>query len=133
VRLIVRTAAGVMGTIDLSWSIQKDQDDYLTLYGTSGTIHVGWRESKYRCRPQGEWVVFGDGYEKVRALGCQLDNFARALLGEETLVITPQDSLASVEVIAAAYEAMRASRWVSIGAASDWQHETRWAATGTDA
>ncbi|HYK63402.1 MAG TPA: Gfo/Idh/MocA family oxidoreductase [Patescibacteria group bacterium] len=133
VRLIVRTGTGVMGTIDLSWSIQKDQDEYISLYGTRGTIHVGWHASKYRGLASGEWIVFGDGYDKLRALGAQLDNFARALLGEEQLMITPEDALASVEVIASAYDAMRVSRWVAIGAIGPWPEEPPLAATGTGA
>jgi len=131
VRLIVRTSGGIMGTIDLSWSIQKDQDEYVSLYGTAGTIHVGWKVSRYRRLAGGEWSVFGDGYDKVRALGAQLDNFGRALLGEERLMITPEDALASVEVIGAAYDAMRASRWVGIGAIGPWPEEPPLAATGT--
>jgi predicted dehydrogenase len=105
----------------------------VSLYGTAGTIHVGWRQSKYRRGAGGDWIVFGNGYDKVRALGCQLDNFARALLGEERLVITPNDALASVEVISAAYTALHASRWVSIGTPADWSEQPRLVATGTGA
>jgi len=133
VRMMVRTNAGVMGTIDLSWSIQKDQEDYVDIYGTAGTIRVGWRESKYRHRIGEPWTVFGTGYDKIRALQCQLDNFARALLGEERLVITPQDALASVEVISAAYEALRRSQWIAIGLPSAWSEESPAAAFGTGA
>src|SRR5262249_22107237 len=48
VRIFVRSGAGVMGSIDLSWSINKELDSYLNIYGSHGTISVGWRESKYR-------------------------------------------------------------------------------------
>jgi len=46
-------------------------------------------------------------------------------------MITPEDALASVEVIGAAYDAMRASRWVGIGAIGPWPEEPPLAATGT--
>jgi predicted dehydrogenase len=118
VRLFALSSGGVLGSIDLSWSIHKDQDEYVSMYGTAGTIHIGWRESRYRLAARGDWVMFGDGYDKLRALASQLDNFARALLGQERLVITPEDSLASVEVIEAAYDALRCREWVAIGGRS---------------
>jgi len=114
VRLHVRSTTGVMGSIDLSWSIQKDHDEYVSLYGTRGTIHVGWRESKFRLQGEPEWTVFGHGYQKIQALAKQIDNFARALHGEETLLITADDALASVAVVSAAYDALRRDRWISV-------------------
>jgi predicted dehydrogenase len=136
VRVFALSSTGVMGSIDLSWSIQKDQDEYVSIYGTTGTIHVGWHESRYRQASgasHGEWVVFGNGYDKLAALASQLDNFARALLGEERLAITPEDSLASVEVIEAAYTALRRGGWVGIGGRAAWPHSVALAATGTSA
>jgi len=115
VRIFVRSTSGVMGSIDLSWSINKEQDQYISLYGSEGTVHVGWRESKYKRLADGDWVVFGTGYDKIRALAGQLDNFARAIRGEEPLRITAEDALASVEVVAAAYAALRRSSWTSVG------------------
>lgn len=114
VRIFVRSAAGVMGSIDLSWSINKELDNYLSIYGSRGTIQVGWRESKYRQAGAAEWVVFGKGYDKVQAFRSQLDNFSRAIAGEEALLITAEDALASVEVVEAAYAALRRSRWTAV-------------------
>lgn len=115
VRMFVRTAGGVMGSIDLSWTINKEQPNYLSIYGSQGTVHVGWKESKYRRRSSDEWIVFGAGYQKVQAFRRQLDNFARATRGQESLVITAADALASVEAIEAAYEALHVSQWQPIG------------------
>jgi predicted dehydrogenase len=114
VRIFVRSAAGVLGSIDLSWTINKELDSYINIYGTRGAISVGWRESKYRQSSSPDWVVFGKGYNKVQAFGAQLANFARAIRGEEGLLITPEDALASVEVIEAAYDDLRRSHWVQV-------------------
>ena len=57
-----------MGSIDLSWSINKELDSYINIYGSHGTICVGWKESKYRQPSSRDWVVFGKGYDKVQAL-----------------------------------------------------------------
>ena len=36
----------------------------------------------------GEWVEFGNGYDKVKAFCGQIENFSRAIRGEEALCIT---------------------------------------------
>jgi len=118
VRIFVRSGAGVMGSIDLSWSINKELDSYLNIYGSHGTISVGWRESKYRQSSSPDWVVFGNGYNKVQAFRSQITNFARAVRGEEMLLITAEDALASVEVIEAAYDSLRREHWTSVGQAN---------------
>ncbi len=79
VRVFVRSAAGVMGTIDLSWSINKELPYYLSIYGSAGTLHVGWKESKFRRSGDADWTVFGNGYDKIQAFGSQLDNFVAAI------------------------------------------------------
>src|SRR5207248_439805 len=114
VRICVRSAGGVLGSIDLSWSLSKGQDAYLTLHGSRGTLLVGWRESKYRLHAAPGWVVFGSGYDKVQAFRSQLVNFARAIRGEEALVVGAEDALASVQVVAAAYRSLRRSHWTAV-------------------
>jgi predicted dehydrogenase len=114
VRVFVRNDDGVMGTSDLSWSIDKELETFLRIYGSDGTILVGWKESKYRRRDDPQWHVFGSGYNKVQAFRSQLENFCEAIEGKAELVITPRDALASVEVISAAYAALERSRWQDI-------------------
>jgi predicted dehydrogenase len=114
VRVFVRSAQGVMGTIDLSWSLNKELPYYLSVYGSSGTLHVGWKESKFRRAGDSDWTVFGTGYDKVQAFSSQLDNFVRSVRGLEPALISLQDALASVEVIDAAYETMWRSTWAVV-------------------
>lgn len=114
IRIYVRSAGGVLGSIDLSWSLNKEQDAYLTLHGSAGTLVVGWKESKYRLHDAPEWTVFGKGYDKVQAFRSQLTNFARAVRGQEQLLITGEDALASVEVVSAAYRSLRKPQWTSV-------------------
>lgn len=115
VHMFLRTASGVMGTIDLSWSVNKELPYYLSVYGSAGALHVGWKESKYRRAGDAEWTIFGSGYCKVQAFGSKLDNFVRSIRGLEPPLISLQDALASVEVIDAAYEAMLQTRWAAVG------------------
>ncbi|MBV8727434.1 MAG: Gfo/Idh/MocA family oxidoreductase, partial [Candidatus Eremiobacteraeota bacterium] len=114
VRLFVRSCEGVMGSIDLSWSIQKATSNYIEIYGSRGTIAVGWKESRYRTDPNRDWIPFGSGYDKTRAFCAQLENFCGAIRHQEPLRITPEDALASVEVIESAYRALRRNDWTSV-------------------
>jgi predicted dehydrogenase len=114
VRIFVRSMSGVIGNIDLSWSISKESTSYIDIYGSEGMISIGWKESKYRLYSNNQWVRFGDGYDKVKAFRNQIDNFARALRGLEPLVITEVDAAASVQVIESAYAALRRHRWTPI-------------------
>ncbi|MBV9957424.1 MAG: Gfo/Idh/MocA family oxidoreductase, partial [Acidobacteria bacterium] len=118
VHIFVRSMGGVMGAIDLSWSINKELDSFINIYGSHGTISVGWKESKYRQTSSRDWVVFGKGYNKVEAFRNQINNFARAIAGEESLLVTPEDALASVEVVEAAYSALRQNRWTTVNGGS---------------
>jgi predicted dehydrogenase len=119
VRVFVRSVGGVMGSIDLSWSINKELDSYINIYGSHGTISVGWRESKYRQSSSRDWVVFGKGYDKLQAFSSQIDNFVNAIRGEERLLITAEDALASVEVIETAYAELRQNHWTAISCRRD--------------
>ena len=114
VRIFAKSAAGVMGNIDLSWSINKELDYYLRIYGSHGTISVGWKESKYRQSTSSDWVVFGSGYNKVQSFRSQIENFSRAIVGQEPLRITIADAIASVKVIEAAYQSLSQNHWTPI-------------------
>jgi predicted dehydrogenase len=114
VELFVRSARGIPSTVDLSWSINKELETYLNVFGTHGTAMVGWKESKYRQHSARDWVKFGDGYNKVQAFRDGLGNFARACRDGEPLLITAQDSLASVQVIEAAYRSLREPHWTGV-------------------
>ncbi|MDA1013054.1 MAG: Gfo/Idh/MocA family oxidoreductase [Planctomycetota bacterium] len=123
VRMIVRGEHGVTGNIDLSWSINKEQPHYISIYGSEGTVLVGWNESKYRRSSDHEWIVFGSGYDKVAAFRAQIENFARSIRGEAVLVVTPEDALASVEVIEAAYADINNATWQRVGFDDlEWSH-----------
>lgn len=114
VQMFLASAGGVRATVDLSWSIDKQRDSYIEIYGSNGTVRVGWRESKYRQATSHDWVVFGTGYEKVECMRAQVRNFARAVRGRDQLLITAEDALASVEVIEKAYASLADSRWTPV-------------------
>ena len=85
-----------------------------SVYGTSGTLHLGWRESKYKLNSSPDWIQFGKGYDKVQAFRSKIENFAHAIRGKEDLLIKPEDALASVEVIEAAYRSLNQNLWTRV-------------------
>ena len=111
VKIFVKSTDGVLGDIDLSWSVDKELANYINLFGSEGTITVGWRESRFRRSQDKDWTVFGHGYDKIQAFVDQLDNFVLGIHGITDFVVSPEDALASVEVIETAYHALQDSRW----------------------
>ena len=109
---------GVLGTADLSWTVSKDNDYYIKVYGSQGTLRVGWKNSSFRQEGSRNWVNFGNGYDKLRAFQRQLENFAAAICGTEPLLITADDAVASAEAVEAGYAALRDRRWCAISASA---------------
>jgi predicted dehydrogenase len=111
VQVFARSACGVLGTIDLSWSINKELESFIQIHGRLGTIRLGWKESKYKLVGSAGWVVFGSGYDKLQAFRANVGNFARHLRDGEALVIDPQDAVANVAAIDAGYRSLGRPEW----------------------
>ncbi|MDP9055003.1 MAG: Gfo/Idh/MocA family oxidoreductase [Acidobacteriota bacterium] len=114
VHVNARAVQGAIGRMDLSWSINKQTDDYIAIYGSRGTLRVGWKASLYRQTGSSAWVQFGNGYDKVQAFQRQIMNFSSAIQGTEQLLIDADDAIASVEVIQAGYESLRHDSWTQV-------------------
>jgi predicted dehydrogenase len=114
-RLQFRTRAGVIGMIDLSWSINKEVDNFISVFGSEGTLLIGWKGASYKQDGNSRWVRFGEGYDKIGALRKQLENFVGTLSGTARPLITPEDALASVKAIETAYASTRQNNWLPVG------------------
>ncbi|MBL8747791.1 MAG: Gfo/Idh/MocA family oxidoreductase [Planctomycetes bacterium] len=112
-RLLFTSAAGALGSIDLSWSVHKETPAYVRIHGTRGTIEVGWQSSRWKSAG-GAWTAFGGGYDKIGAFAAQLANFAGCITGREAAVIGDADALASVVVVDCAYRAAADERWIVV-------------------
>jgi predicted dehydrogenase len=117
--LFLRGGDGALANVDLSWSVDKGLDSYAEICGTGGTMRLGWSTSSYRTSRRGEWRVFGSGYDKLAAMGRQVDDFLATVAGRRSPRITGEDALASVEVIEAAYASLARKAWVAVPAAGD--------------
>ena len=113
-KLLLRTADGSIGEIELSWGLNSFANTYIEVIGTEGVLRVGWSRSRFRQATSQRWVEFGSGYDKVQAHARQLENFAGALHGHNELLVKPEDALASVAVIEAAYASIRSGAWAPV-------------------
>lgn len=112
--IFVETWDGVWGRIDLSWSIEKNDDAYVCIHGSKGMLVVGWKSSRYKQYKDKEWVNFGEGYNKLKAFIRQHENFIASIRGRAEPVINAKDSLESVRVVEMAYKSARANKWVEV-------------------
>jgi predicted dehydrogenase len=114
VLLVARNRRGALGVVDLSWSLHRETDTFLCLYGTGGTVAVAWGESRCRMRDDADWRPLAGAYDKHAAFVRQLDDFARAVRGAPSRSVTADDALASVRLVAAAYQALDSRRWIPV-------------------
>lgn len=115
-QMFLKSTDGARATVDLSWSLNKEREWFLEVYGSNGTIQVGWKRSRYRIGESGDWIDLGSGYNRQKSMRNQIVNFAAAIRGDEELRIDATDAIASVEVIEAAYRSLSYDGWVGVGA-----------------
>ena len=114
-RIYFESKTKVMGTIDLSWSLTKDSPNYISVYGTEGTILIGWKAAQYKLNQKDKWQVFGTGYNKHNAFYNQSRHFIDCINKKSKPIITGIDGLESVKVIEKAYESSRINKWIEVG------------------
>ena len=112
--LLAETSCRAIASVHVSWSIAPNNESFVVVHGTEGTIEVGWSRSMHRGADGGEWVYFGHGYSKLEALRTNVENFAAASRGRESMRISTVDVLASVAVVDAAYRAIDSGRWIEV-------------------
>jgi predicted dehydrogenase len=111
--VLVGAGQGLIGRIDLSWSLATGRETYVTVYGSEGTIEVGWRGS--RLRPAGKPPeVIGPGYDKGDAHTRMLTAFRDVVQGEGPPWISPGECLRTVAAVEAAYLSLRSGGWVTV-------------------
>ena len=119
--ILVSAGRGLVGRIDLSWSLSTGRESYVTVYGSEGTIEVGWRGS--RLRPTGRPPIeIGPGYDKGEAHRRMLESFSALVAGESAPWISPGECLRTVAAVEAAYRSLRSGGWVAVDMAQVRPH-----------
>jgi predicted dehydrogenase len=114
VRLDLRTTSGVIGTINLSWTIKNASDDYIRIYGTQGTLCIGWKNSMYRPNGAADWIRFGEGYSTLKAVTRQMINLVEVVANEGVPETSAEDGLEAVRVVEAAYQSLPTGKWLNL-------------------
>lgn len=112
--MLAETGCDAIASIQVSWAIAPNNESFVVMHGTEGSIEIGWSRSMHRGADGGEWVPFGHGYSKMEALGSNVENFAAASRGREPMRISTAEVLASVAVIEGAYRGINSGQWIEI-------------------
>lgn len=113
-RLHFETEGHIIGMVDLSWSLYKHTANYVNIFGTLGTIEVGWQQSQIWDAKNKSSKVFGSGYKKLDAFVNQIEHFADCIQGKTTPILGIDDAIESVRVIDAAYTSIREKKWLEV-------------------
>jgi predicted dehydrogenase len=111
--VLVAAGQGLIGRIDLSWSLATGRETYVTVYGSRGTIEVGWKGSRLR-RMNEPAVAIGNGYDKLEAHRLMLTAFRDLAAGEGRPWITPGEALRTVAAVEAGYRSLRSGGWSAV-------------------
>jgi predicted dehydrogenase len=114
VRLDLCTTSGVIGTINLSWTIKNASDDYVRIYGTQGTLCIGWKNSMYRPNGAVDWIRFGEGYSTLKAVTRQMINLVEVVTNDGVPETSAEDGLEAVRVVEAAYRSLHTGKWLNL-------------------
>ena len=116
--LLAETESGIAVRVDLSWTFDKQLPNFISVYGSQGTAHVGWKESQYMQHSNGQWIKFGDGYNKMSAFQTNVKRFCSAIDNNPEQLVSIDDALSSVEVIQTAYRSATTTQWEQVSSSN---------------
>lgn len=116
--LLARTAGGVLAQIDVTWSFRRLSPIYCAVYGTQGSVEIGWQGARAVTSQAAEPFAFGSGYRKIDSLRDNLGAVLGALAAGAPLPVTVADAVAVAAVIEAAYSSSPLGTWVPTGPAA---------------
>ncbi len=111
--VLVGAGSSLIGRIDLSWSLATHHENYVTVYGSKGTVEVGWRRAQIR-QGQGVPRAIGNGYDKYDAHQRMLTAFRDLVLGKRTPWITAAEAMRTVAAVDAAYRSLDSGAWETV-------------------
>jgi predicted dehydrogenase len=111
--ILVTASRGLIGTINLSWSLPSSVGPYVRVHGTAGSIEVSWQGS-HVCRPAKAPEAIGSGYDKVAAHRRMMQEFCGVVRGARRPWISPGDALRTVAAVDAAYRSIWRGGWIDV-------------------
>lgn len=113
--LLGRTARGGLAQVDVTWSFRRLSPVYCAVYGTSGSVEIGWQGARAVTAGATEPAAFGSGYRKIESLRANLKAVLDALAAGRPAPVTAVDGVAAAAVIDAGYASARRGRWMDVG------------------
>ncbi|MDX2167490.1 MAG: Gfo/Idh/MocA family oxidoreductase [Deltaproteobacteria bacterium] len=118
--LQVWAGEGVIGRVDVSWSLATPRDSYLVVHGSRGSLEVGWQGARLKRVGQA-WEEIGGAYDKLGAHRAMLARFVDSIDDRGAPWISPAECLQVVAAVDAAYRSLQSgsSEWVAIQGARE--------------
>lgn len=111
--MLVAAGKGLIGRIEVSWSLNTLRETYVTVYGSKATIEIGWRGSRLRVAGEPAREI-GPGYDKHVAHQQMMAAFRDLVVGKGRPWISPGEVMRTVAAVEAAYRSMRTGGWVNV-------------------
>jgi predicted dehydrogenase len=112
--VMVEVTRGLIGRIDLSWSLATQRETYVMIHGTKGTIDIGWRRSRLRRHGRPPQPLRGGLYDKQASHAAMMAAFVEVVSGARRPWISPGECLRTVAAVEAAYHSVRSGGWVPV-------------------
>ena len=111
---------GVIGRVDLSWSLSPPRDSYLVVHGSRGSIEIGWQGARMKRVGQ-DWRKLGGPYDKIGAHRAMLSRFVGSIDNGSEPWISASECLQAVAAVDAAYRSLESgsAEWVAIQGARE--------------
>ncbi len=113
-KLTVSVRGGIVGVVDLSWSMPVPSAAYLEIYGADGAALLDLEGISYRFKNWNQWKRIHNQLDVKEAFARQVDYFISSILGAAPKVLGNGEGVKSQAVIAAAYESIRQTRAVRV-------------------
>lgn len=118
--VLVELARGLVGRIELSWSLATQRETYVKVYGTEGSIDIGWRQSRLRLHGRPPRLLDAGRYDRLASHVAMMNAFVGVVSGRRGSWITPGECLRTVAAVEASYRSLRSGRWVPVDTMDVW-------------
>lgn len=126
--LLVGAGGGLVGRIDVSWSLVTERPTYVMVHGSKGRLEVGWRGSSLHVFGRPPQAIGSPSYDKHASHVAMIQAFLDVLRGERAPWISPGACLRTVAAVEAAYHSLASGAWIPVdpmGVCEPWIERPR--------
>jgi predicted dehydrogenase len=107
-------ADGLIGRIDVSWSLVTERPTYVMVHGSKGRLEVGWRGSHVHVFGRPPEPIGSSSYDKHASHVAMMQAFLDVLRGTREPWITPAECLRTVAAVEASYGSLESGGWIPV-------------------